>query len=167
MLALDALVAAGKAVERINAVEPNPPWRIEVVGCDLSSSVLEQARAGIYETGPLSSFRDLPPAYLRYFPPHRGTATRRVRDDLRKTVRFAPLNLMRDEPPERGFDLVLCRNVLIYLTERARRRAQDLLCRSVRPGGYLMLGATDSLADAPGFDTVWGADAMIHRRGLS
>jgi chemotaxis protein methyltransferase CheR len=47
MLALDALVAAGKAVERVDAIEPNPPWRVEVIGCDLSAAVLDQARAGI------------------------------------------------------------------------------------------------------------------------
>jgi chemotaxis protein methyltransferase CheR len=164
MLALDALVTAGKAVERVGRIELTPPWRVEVLGSDLSSAALGQAKAGLYETGPLSSFRDLPPGYMRYFPPHRGEAVRIVRADLREAVRFEPFNLVQDSAPESGFDVVLCRNVLIYLTQWARLRAQNLLARAVRPGGYLMLGATDSLNDAAGFETIWGADAVMHRR---
>jgi len=167
MLGFDALVAAGKAIELVDRIQPAPPWRVEVLGSDLSGPALAQAEQGRYETGPLSSFRDLPPAYLRYFPHLSGGTARRVREDLRAAVRFECFNLASDTPPEGGFDVVLCRNVLIYLTDWARRRAVEQLCRAVRPGGYLMLGATDSLDDAAGFETIWGADAVMHRRVAS
>lgn len=164
MLGLDALVSAGKAVELVERIQPAPPWRIEVLGSDLSELALRHAEAGRYGTGPLSSFRDLPPAYLRYFPRLPGHAGRQVRQDLRAAVRFEAFNLAQDSLPADGFDVVLCRNVLIYLTDWARRRAVELLCRAVRPGGYLMLGATDSLEEVAGFETIWGADAVMHRR---
>ncbi len=162
MLGLDALVSAGKAVELVERIQPAPPWRIEVLGSDLSAPALAIAEAGRYGTGPLSSFRDLPPPYLRYFP--RAGGGRQVREDLRAAVRFEPFNLAQDTLPADGFDVVLCRNVLIYLTDWARRRAVELLCRAVRPGGYLMLGATDSLEDVAGFETIWGENAVMHRR---
>jgi chemotaxis protein methyltransferase CheR len=164
MLGLDALVAAGKAVELVERIQPALPWRIEVLGSDLSGPALRHADAGRYGTGPLSSFRDLPPPYLRYFPRLPGDAGRQVRQDLRAAVRFEPFNLAQDPLPADGFDVVLCRNVLIYLTDWARRRAVELLCRAVRPGGYLMLGATDSLEEVAGFETIWGQDAVMHRR---
>jgi chemotaxis protein methyltransferase CheR len=164
MLGLDALVASGKAVELVERIQPAPPWRIEVLGSDLSGAALAQAERGRYETGPLSPFRDLPPAYLRYVPPIPGETGRQVRQDLRAAVRFGRFNLARDLPPEPGFDVVLCRNVLIYLADWARRRAVEQLCRAVRPGGYLMLGATDALDGAAGFETIWGDGAVMHRR---
>jgi chemotaxis protein methyltransferase CheR len=164
MLGLDALVSAGKAVELVERIQPAPPWRIEVLGSDLSGPALAHAEAGRYGTGPLSSFRDLPAPYLRYFPRLPGHAGRQVRADLRAAVRFEAFNLAQDPLPADGFDVVLCRNVLIYLTDWARRRAVELLCRAVRPGGYLMLGATDSLEEVAGFETIWGEDAVMHRR---
>jgi chemotaxis protein methyltransferase CheR len=164
MLGLDALVTAGKAVELVQRIQPAPPWKIEVLGSDLSGPALAQAEKGRYETGPLSSFRDLPPPYLRYFPRLSGGSARRVREDLRAAVRFEPFNLATDSAPESGFDVVLCRNVLIYLADWARRRAVEQLSRAVRPGGYLMLGATDSLENSAEFETIWGTDAVLHRR---
>ncbi|HLJ64818.1 MAG TPA: protein-glutamate O-methyltransferase CheR [Stellaceae bacterium] len=166
MLALDALVAAGKARERVDGIIPAPPWRIEVLGSDLSITALKRAREGLYETGPLSSCRDLPPAYHRYFEAHQDGKRRGVRADLRRIVQFEPFNLMRDEAPPASFDLVLCRNVLIYLSERARTHALGLLESAVRAGGYLMLGATDSLGEKTSFETIWGRDAVIYRRGF-
>ncbi len=66
--------------------------------------------------------------------------------------------------PEHQFDAVFCRNVLIYFSGRARRIALEKLTRAVRPGGYLVLGPTDTLSDTALFDAVWGQDAVIYRR---
>ena len=163
VLALEALVAAGEAEETPQGIACRAPWQIEVVGADISESALVAARRGVYATGPLSSFRSLAPELLRFFPPGPVAQTRQVREDIRATVRFERFNLVRDPPPGEGYDLVACRNVLIYLSTGARVRALDTLRRAVRPGGYLLLGATDDLSDSRAFETVWGEGAVIYR----
>ena len=84
-LALDAMIAAGNAIKTQTGTDLLPPWRIEVVGSDISRTVLKQARAGIYETGPLSSFRAESSVFAAPFSPAaerqpaRPRRTRRIR----------------------------------------------------------------------------------------
>ena len=123
--------------------------------------------AGIYDVGPLSSFRAESTPLLRYFPPvpkAGGQAARAVSAALAAAVHFERFNIMEDPMPAPPFDAVFCRNVLIYFSAPARRRAQQRLHEAVRPGGYLLLGPTDSLTDAQAFETLWASDAVIHRR---
>ena len=163
VLALEALVAAGKATETPEGIVLQAPWQLEVIGADLSQPALDQAQAGLYATGPLSAFRNLRPDLLRFFPRGQVPQTRRVRDDVRAVVRFERFNLVRDPPPATAFDLVSCRNVLIYLSAAARYKARETLRRAVRRGGFLLLGATDALHGAGDFETLWGEDAIIYR----
>ena len=83
---------------------------------------------------------------------------------LKEITAFSPFNLVYGSPPEHQFDAVFCRNVLIYFSGRARRIALDKLTRAVHPGGYLILGPTDTLSDTALFDAVWGQEAVIYRR---
>jgi chemotaxis protein methyltransferase CheR len=163
VLALEALVAAGHAVETPQGIALQAPWQLDVIGADLSQAALDQAQAGLYSTGPLSAFRNLRPDLLRFFPRGPAPQTRRVRDDVRAAVRFERFNLVRDPVPAAGFDLVSCRNVLIYLSAAGRFKARETLRRAVRRGGYLLLGATDALHGAADFETLWGEDAIIYR----
>ncbi len=68
-LALDALAKAGKAEVTEEGISLLSPWRLEVVGADISRRALARAQAGVYETGPLSSFRTEAAALLHHFPP--------------------------------------------------------------------------------------------------
>ncbi|HEY1736555.1 MAG TPA: CheR family methyltransferase [Methylovirgula sp.] len=164
-LAFDAMLEAGHAVATEPAMSLLPPWRMEVLGSDVSRSVLARARTGLYETGPLSSFRAQSALVLRHFPPARDKGKARVAaPHLKDVVSFAPFNLIEDATPQPPFDAVFCRNVLIYFSPRARRIAFDKLTRAVRPGGYLVLGPTDTLGEAHDFDAVWSEDAVIYRR---
>lgn len=70
---------------------------------------------------------------------------------------------MSARPPQIGFDIVLCRNVLIYLTVPARAKALSALQLGLRPGGYLMLGPTDALADGTRYDACWSDGAVAYR----
>ncbi len=171
-LALDAMIAAGNAIKTQTGTDLLPPWRIEVVGSDISRTVLKQARAGIYETGPLSSFRAELSVLLHHFPlvPNvslRGPAARAASADLKTGVRFERFNIMADPIPTPPFDAVFCRNVLIYFSARARREAQEKIVRAVRNGGYLLLGPTDTLIDMEAFETLWASDAVVYRRSKS
>jgi chemotaxis protein methyltransferase CheR len=171
-LAFDAMLATGHAIRTESGTQLSPPWRIEVVGSDISRNVLKQARAGIYDTGPLSSFRSESAVLLHHFPlvPNialRGPAVRTASPELKAAVRFEQFNIMTDAIPASSFDAVFCRNVLIYLSARARRPAQEKISRAVRNGGYLLLGPTDTLIDAESFETLWASDAVIYRRRRS
>ncbi|HTQ06609.1 MAG TPA: protein-glutamate O-methyltransferase CheR [Polyangiaceae bacterium] len=117
-------------------------WNVSIVGTDISDSVLSQARAGVYS--PLEVTRGLPSRLLlRYF--QRSPVGWIARPELRKLLTWQVMNLTRIEPSFLGFDVVLLRNVLIYFDLETRRRILSEMARRVRPGGYLLLGSTESV----------------------
>lgn len=164
VIALAALSDAGEATVANGRATPLPGWRVEVVGTDISGRALDTAAAGIYRTGRLASFREAPPASLAYFPEVPRSGTRRVCDELRAIVRFSRFNLMDPTPPVADCDVVVCRNVLIYLTADAGRRVQDLLYRALRIGGCLLLGPTDQLVEAERYEARWSGTRIVHSR---
>jgi chemotaxis protein methyltransferase CheR len=168
-LAFEGLLEAGLAFERGAQIELREPWQVEVLGGDIAGPVLALARAGVYETGPLSSFRDGLGALLRFFPLERAAAgaqplRRTVHPCLRRATRFEPFNLVSDPLPQGLFDAVVCRNVLVHFSARARAAACVKLQAAVRPGGCLLLGPTDALADSRLFETLWAPGAVLQRR---
>lgn len=169
ILALTALHDAGFAERSTEGgFVCRPSWRVEVLGTDISRLVLTQARQAVYSTEGLSAFRDLPAALQRFFPTlpktrESGEAQLRgVLPTVRRCVRFRQFNLVTGFPPETGFDVVLCRNVLMYLTTPARAAAQSVLGAALRRGGYLLLGPTDALAEPAPFATRWGTGAVAY-----
>lgn len=170
ILGLLALRDAGLAEETPDGIACIAPWGIDVLGSDISRQVLTRAAAATYPAQELGSFRHLPAEFDRFFPllPSRGDAAgielRGVEATIRRHVRFGPFNLMSAAPPETGFDIVLCRNVLIYLTMAARAKALAVLQRGLRPGGYLMLGPTDALAGSRLCEAYWADGAVAYRR---
>src|SRR4051812_12363081 len=142
VLALEAMVAGGAAKETLQAVRLEPRWSLDVLGTDISPIMIVQARNRIYGTGSLSAFRETPRPLLRFFPRAEGEAgnrSRLVRPDVLQHVRFEQSNLMQARPQPAGFDVVACRNVLVYFAPRARRIAQVHIEAAVRPGGFLLL----------------------------
>lgn len=120
-------------------------WRVEIVGSDISARAIQQAEAGIYER---PSFRALKSERQERYFVRLDEGRWQIRDELRRMVRFNVVNLLDASAveAERHFDVVFCRNVLLYFDERARRRAALTLHRALRDEGYLVLGATESLA---------------------
>jgi chemotaxis protein methyltransferase CheR len=169
ILALQALYDAGFADRSADGgIVCRPPWRLDVLGTDISRLVLTQAKAAIYSTEGLSAFRDLPPDLQHFFPmlpKSRETGDVELRGVLpavKRHVRFRQFNLIAGPPPGTNFDVVLCRNVLIYLTEAARNRAHSVLQQALRRGGYLLLGPTDAVADPSSYEVRWGAEAIAY-----
>ena len=169
ILALRALREAGFADETGDGgIVCRPPWRLDVLGTDISRLVLAQAEAAVYSSEGLGAFPDLPAGLQRFFPRLRGCGEGRdverrgVHDTVRQYVRFRQWNLMAGAPPETGHDVVLCRNVLIYLTSAARARAQSLCRQALRRGGYLFLGPTDALAEPAAYEPCWGTGAVAY-----
>jgi chemotaxis methyl-accepting protein methylase len=115
-----------------------------VEATDIDSAALAAAGRGVY---PLAAADELPPELAaRYLAPvHDGERiTLHVADALRERVHFTRHDLLfAAMPGGGGFDLVSCRNVLIYLQAESRREALRALCRALRPGGLLLLGEAE------------------------
>jgi chemotaxis protein methyltransferase CheR len=120
-----------------------PGLELEVVGTDISSSVLETARRGVYRD---YSIRNMPKAYLeKYF---RVEDQRFIlNDEVRKYVRFDHLNLS-DQTRMRtmmNFDIIFCCNVLIYFDTASKIQVVSHLFNALNRGGYLFIGYAESL----------------------
>jgi chemotaxis protein methyltransferase CheR len=128
-------------------------WRIEIVATDLSRDVLEKAKAGIYSQFEVQ--RGLPIALLiKYFTQIGDTW--QIASDIRAMVQYRPLNLLADFSHLGIFDVVFCRNVLIYFDQATKTNVLDRIARVMSHDGYLALGAaetvvglTDSLKPVP------------------
>jgi chemotaxis protein methyltransferase CheR len=117
-------------------------WSTEIVATDISKAVLDRAKAGVYTQFEVQ--RGLPiKQLLAYF---------RKTDDmweldpgLRAMVRFEMLNLLKDFSRLGQFDIVFCRNVLIYFDEATKRDVLRRIAQRTQAGGYLMLGAAETI----------------------
>ena len=118
-------------------------WNVRIFGNDLSHERIELARQGCYFQGAFRSTDE----HIRktYF--HEAGRIWQVHENLRRLCQFAAVNLLGpDHDALVGrMDVVLCRNVLIYLDERARSRVIENLYERLAPGGYLLLGHSESL----------------------
>lgn len=116
-------------------------WKIEILGTDVARSVIASAREGNFSQFQIQ--RGLGVAQMVSFFEETRTGWR-AGENLRSMVRFETHNLL-DTPPEPGrFDLILCRNVLLYFDRSTRRRAFDRLALALAPDGRLMLGAGET-----------------------
>jgi chemotaxis protein methyltransferase CheR len=117
-------------------------WRIEIVATDLSNEVLEKARAGIYSQFEVQ--RGLPIQLLvKYF--SQIGDTWQIAPDIRAMVQYRALNLLADFSHLGTFDLVFCRNVLIYFDQATKTAVLDRIARITDRSGYLVLGAAETV----------------------
>ncbi|HWT12611.1 MAG TPA: protein-glutamate O-methyltransferase CheR [Allosphingosinicella sp.] len=118
-------------------------WQIEIVGTDLSRSAVERARAGVYSQFEVQ--RGLPVAQMVRWFEELGGGDWGIAPSLLNSVRFEVGNII-DPPPHPGrFDIVLCRNVLLYFAPEMRRLAFARLAQTIAPDGALMLGAGETV----------------------
>ena len=126
------------------ALIEQPPL-FQVFASDIDDSAIDVARAGNY---PGSIVTDVPPSRLRQFF-KREDERYRIRKTLRDRILFASHNLLRD-PPFSRLDLISCRNLLIYLNRDVQARVLQTFHFALKPGGFLLLGnseSADSVAD--------------------
>ncbi len=139
-------------------------YDIEIVGSDVDTDALTLARAGTY--GKRALMR-LPPAVVAKYFESDGADTWRIIEDLRRSVRFTAANLVAPaEMRAHGqFDVIFCRNVLIYFDDTSRRLAAENLFDNLFPGGFICLGHTESMSRiSPLFDVARFADAIVYQR---
>jgi chemotaxis protein methyltransferase CheR len=117
-------------------------WNIEILASDLSNEVLEKARSGIYSQ--FEAQRGLPIQFLiKYFA--KVGDMWQINADIRAMVRFQHINLMEPFSYLRSFDLIFCRNILIYFDQETKVAVLERLSRAIAADGYLVLGAAETV----------------------
>lgn len=140
-----------------------PHLEFQIIGTDIDTDVLERARAGRYRK---RAVRNVPTAYLhKYF--QRSDGAFELHSSIREMVTFRSLNLtdMQDMRRMQDFDVIMCANVLIYFSQPKKRQVLNSMHRSLRPGGYLLVGGSEALGDAAArFESVQEEGALAYRR---
>lgn len=139
-------------------------YNVEIVGSDIDTAMIAAAKEGRYAARALN--RLSPELVERYFEPeHRHQ--RKIIDDLRESVTFTVANLIDpvSAAAQGRFDVILCRNLLIYFDDASRKIAADTLFDRLHAGGFLCLGHSESMARiSDRFDFVRLDDAIVYRR---
>jgi chemotaxis protein methyltransferase CheR len=139
-------------------------YEIEIVGSDIDTRVLAQANAGIF--GKRALMRLSADLIARYFAPMDDERWR-ILEDLRESIRFSAVNLVEPSEMRRHgrFDVIFCRNVLIYFDDASRRVAAENLYENLLPGGFICLGHTESMSRISAlFEVRRFADAIVYQR---
>jgi len=117
-------------------------WRTEIIATDLSQEVLEKSKAGIFSQFEVQ--RGLPIQMLvKYFT--QVNELWQISAEIRSMVQFRQLNLLQDFSHLGAFDVIFCRNVLIYFDLEAKIDVLDRLARVIEPDGFLTLGAAETV----------------------
>ena len=125
----------------------NPNFRFDILGSDISTQMLEKAAKGVYQANKLVTVpMELKKRYfLKSKDPHNQTV--RVHPLLQKNIRLTYLNLMDNlYSIKETFDVIFCRNVLIYFDRQTQERVINKLCLQLKPGGYFFIGHSESLS---------------------
>jgi chemotaxis protein methyltransferase CheR len=133
-------------------------WRIEIIATDLSQEVLEKSKAGLYSQFEVQ--RGLPIQLLvKYF--KQVGELWQINTDIRAMVQHRQLNLLHDFSQLGVFDVIFCRNVLIYFDQDTKTSIFNRLAKAIEPDGFLMLGAAETVV---GLTTVF--KPVTERRGV-
>jgi len=117
-------------------------WRVEIIGTDLSQAVLEKSRAGIFSQFEVQ--RGLPIQLLVKHFTQVGELWQ-INPDIRAMVQYRQLNLLHDFAQLGTFDVIFCRNVLIYFDQDTKAGIFERLAKVVEADGFMVLGAAESV----------------------
>jgi chemotaxis protein methyltransferase CheR len=126
------------------AREAVPNARVEIQGTDLDRRMVAKAREGVFRP---DDARTAPQALMRkHFEPTEDGGWK-ASAELRRMVRFDTGDLLRMPVPADRYDVILCRNTVIYFTEEVRDALHERLVRALAPGGYLIVGTSERVAN--------------------
>lgn len=142
----------------------HPEWmkRLVIDATDIDRLCLERARLGAYSP---AVFSESPPEFVARYTEPAADGGRMVTDDIRRAVQVNRLDLTRDKPRNPPYDLIVCRNVLIYFDRAMQERLFALFADGLRPGGFLVLGKVETIL-GPTRDRLEMVDARerVYRR---
>lgn len=113
---------------------------ISVFATDLDQGAIDRAKVGLY---PARALKEAPKAVVDKYFVNEGSYYQ-VKDEIKRTVTFKRRNLLNDRY-DTGYDLIVCRNVMIYFTEEAKDTIYDNFAKSLKPGGILFVGSTEQI----------------------
>jgi len=116
---------------------------VSITATDISTVMLDMCRAGIYDN--LALGRGLSMDRRRIFFEEVPDGRMKVKDNVKRLVNFRPQNLMESYSLLGKFDIIFCRNVLIYFSAEMKSKVLTQMASNLNPGGYLLLGASESL----------------------
>ena len=145
------------AILAYEALRFAPGWDVRVFGTDISPTVIETARRGVY---PKARLDTVPPGVLARYFDDAGDEIR-VKDLLRRVTLFQQHNL-REQLPPGSFDIIFCRNVMIYFSREEQTRLVQKFYERLAPGGFLFVGHSESLQ---GLGVSYRL--RIHERGIA
>ena len=152
-------------------MQRHPGWAVQVTASDFADDALAQAGEGIYSQFDIQRGLSMK-LMLEHFT--QEGASWRVKDELRRLVRFTKFNLLQPMEGMGRFDVIFCRNVLIYFDTETKKTVLNRLAERLQPEGYLLLGACESVmglgsalklsAELPGVHVVAGVPAAKELR---
>lgn len=119
-------------------------WDVEIISSDIDTGILHKARIGCYSA---RSVQHVPAPWLKKYFTRTGDEYQ-ICEDLRQAVEFTRVNLAEqaDTRPYRNFDVIFCRNLLIYFDDVSRKAAAETFYDALKPGGYICLGHSESMS---------------------
>jgi chemotaxis protein methyltransferase CheR len=149
-------------LERWNGIRE---WDVEIISSDIDTGILRRARAGRYSS---RSVQNVPASWLlKYF--KKSGDEYQLCNDIREAVEFTRVNL--SEPSEtlayRNFDIIFCRNLLIYFDDLSRTTAAETFYEALKPGGFICLGHSESMSRISSLFRVRKfPDAIVYQKGM-
>lgn len=117
-------------------------WDYRILATDLSTNVIEKAQNNHY---PPEALKNLPPTWERKYFTHEPQGTYTLREEVKKEVLFRRFNLMDPFRFPKQFDLIFCRNVMIYFDQETKNRLINKFYDVLKPGGYLFIGHSETV----------------------
>jgi chemotaxis protein methyltransferase CheR len=119
-------------------------WDVEIISSDIDTEMITLARRGLYSP---RSIQHVPPKFLQKYFRRKGDHFQ-ISDSLREVVEFSRVNIMDpgDIRHYRNFDVIFCRNLLIYFDDVSRKQAAESFYDALRPGGFVCLGHSESMS---------------------
>jgi len=140
-------------------------WDVEIISSDIDTGILRKARAGLYSS---RSVQNVPASWMqKYFNNVNGEY--QICDDLRQAVEFTKVNLAEpaDTRPYRDFDVIFCRNLLIYFDDVSRKAAAETFYDALKPGSFICLGHSESMSRISSlFQVRRFVDAIVYQKQL-
>ncbi len=139
-------------------------WDIEIIGSDIDTGMLQKAKEGIYSP---RSVQHIPPSLLKKYFRKLSEDRYQISEELRRCIEFTRVNLndSTDTKQYRNFDVIFCRNLLIYFDDLSRRQAADVFYDALLPGGYILLGHSESMSRiSPLFKVCKFPEAIVYKK---
>ncbi len=156
----DAYSLAMVFKETMDHIRPKGKYTLQIFATDLDKDAIDKARQGIY---PANIAADVSPERLKRFFVREESGNYRVSKDIREMVVLAPQNIIMD-PPFTKLDILICRNLLIYLLPELQKKLLPLFHYSLNPGGVLFLGSAETAAGFSDLFTTLDRKWRIYRR---